>query len=263
MKSVICDTNIWYSVANKKINESRLKDLHLYGTAVNILEISSTPNLIKNIELIVRVVKSMNQHHYLIIKTNPMEHLIVLFNKDYVPDGNVEERLLNGFSTLMNIDTKKIPIENIKKAKKQINKILATQHKVADQINNRLPNIREEIKRKGGKKRHRKIDFTDTWKKFISELVSIYSKEHCDKEYILDIKDKTWENLEFFIYTWESYFKILEIENRKFDKNDWADLFNLVYVQPGFKYWTLEKKWNRIFKENEKLSKYLYDYNDI
>lgn len=159
----------------------------------------------------------------------------------------------------MDIDTNHIPQKNIEDAILQTNTIVKDQMEIADRINNGLQKIRDEIKKTDGKKRHRLVDFTVSWKKFISEIVSIYSKEHCEKEYKIGINNKAWEKLEFFLYTWESYFKILEIEKRRFDKNDWGDLFNLVYVQPGFKYWTLEKKWNTIFKENDRLSKYQFE----
>ncbi len=58
--------------------------------------------------------------------------------------------------------------------------------------------------------------------------------------------------------TIEYYYKKLEIDTkRKYDKNDLLDLFNLVYVQPGYKYLTSENKWNNLSKENRQIDDYL------
>ena len=43
----------------------------------------------------------------------------------------------------------------------------------------------------------------------------------------------------------------------KFQPNDFYDLSNLVYVQPGDKYWTKEKRWKRIISERANLDEYL------
>ena len=43
----------------------------------------------------------------------------------------------------------------------------------------------------------------------------------------------------------------------KADINDKNDLKNIIYVQPTYLYWTLEKRWLTIAKEI-RLEKYLY-----
>lgn len=257
MQTIICDTNIWYDIANGRKNIEQLIDIKLIGTSVNITEISSTPNLISNIDLVARTINSMRTHVHEIVISNPMEYMISIFHSDFNPNTNTEMRLLEGFKTLMNIDINSIPEQNIIDAEIQIKEILNTQNELADRINGGLLKIKQDIKRNIGKEKHRKLDFTEIWKNYFSEFVLEYSKQHCAKEYELNINDKSWDQLELFLYTWESYFKNnLEIGNWKFDKNDWGDLFNLVYVYPGAKYWTSERKWNVIFDNNERLRKY-------
>jgi hypothetical protein len=259
MNPIICDTNIWYDISNNRIDFNKLQSLQLIGTSVNIIEFSTSPNLINNIELVINAIRAFTNYHHQIIITNPFEYLIALFNEDYIPSTKAEETLLQGFNILLNMDVAKIPNENIIEAKKRVNRILSIQQNIIDKINIGLPPIREKIKKLEGKKKHHKIDFSTIWKQFISELISDYSKKSNEKEYKIEIHDTKWGFLELFIHTWESYFKILEIEKRRFDKNDWADLFNLVYVQPGYKYWTSEKKWNKIFEGNNRLNKYKYN----
>jgi hypothetical protein len=260
MRPIICDTNIWYNIANNKINTNKLKQVRLIGTSVNIIEISSSPNIISDIDLIVRTVKAFKNNHDFILINNPMEHLITVFNQDYEPDAKVEDELLKGFDILLNIDIKKISQLRLNEAKRRLQKINEDKLKLVNLINNGLPEVREKIKRSEGKKKHRKIDFTKTWKKFISDTVYLYSKEYCSKEYIIDIEDNNWSKVELFISTLENYFKELDVTKIKFKPNDWADLFNLVYVQPEFNYWTNDDPWNRLFEKNELLLKYQYNY---
>lgn len=46
----------------------------------------------------------------------------------------------------------------------------------------------------------------------------------------------------------DKLFKDLETGERKWQRNDLFDLFNLAYVRRGDKYWTNEKKWIDIIK---------------
>jgi len=261
MYDLICDTNVWYQIANKNIKPSDLEGLHLYGTDITCTELSSTPRLISDLTLITNVVKAMNKYHHKMIMANPVEHLIKIFFNDYVQDVERWDQRLNSFNILMNADLSTIPEESIIIAQHQINQIVETLNKFADNINEGLIKIRERILKLEGRKKHIKADHLKTWKEFISEFVRSYSLEYCDREYVIDIEDNNWNQVECFIHTWEKYFKLLESENRKFDRNDWADLFNLVYVQPGFKYWTFEKKWNYILKEDKLLKNYFYNQN--
>jgi hypothetical protein len=41
----------------------------------------------------------------------------------------------------------------------------------------------------------------------------------------------------------------LETSKMKIQANDWFDFAMLAYVQPGDKYFTYEKRWNRLIEE--------------
>lgn len=260
MELVICDTNIWYDLANKKYDKSLIIQDQLIGTSINLREIASSPYLLSNLNLIVNTVKSITKFHDKIFIDNPMDHLITIFHKDYLANSKTEEDILKSFTALINMNINDIPQERFKEVKIRLNNITIPSQNLVDQINNGLPEISQRIKRSIGKQKHRKTDSTKIWKRLISELVSNYSKENCEKEYVIDINDENWKYLDFFITIWERYFNKLEIEKRNIHKNDWPDLFNLVYVQPGYKYWTSDKIWNQIIDENDKLKKYKYNY---
>jgi hypothetical protein len=86
MQETICDTNIWYDISNGKIHQDEIDGKILIGTSVNITEISKTPNLTSNIELVINVVKSMHRFNHAIMAHNPIEHLIAIFDIEYIPE---------------------------------------------------------------------------------------------------------------------------------------------------------------------------------
>ena len=53
---------------------------------------------------------------------------------------------------------------------------------------------------------------------------------------------------ELLVLVLDKFSKELEIGERKWQRNDLFDLFNLAYVRRGDKYWTNEKKWINIIK---------------
>lgn len=63
--------------------------------------------------------------------------------------------------------------------------------------------------------------------------------------------------------TWASLYVELCVSKMKIQANDLYDLSNLVYVSPGDKYWTKEKRWQRIIQDTVLgQGKYLVEYMD-
>lgn len=264
MERIICDTNIWYDIANQKIDTNLIKSHKLIATSVNVQELASTPYLTEDINLLARTISALKKNHYSVYKANPFEHIISIFHSNFKPNHDINNRLLHEFDIFLSMDIQKISDANLKNTKKDLKKHFRDQMSVVDPINLALPKIKLKVKQQGGKNIRKKINTTESWKGFISKMVSVYSKQYLDREYTLDLKNPLWEQLKFFLLTFDKYFLMLEIEHdRKFDKNDWGDLLNLVYVQPGSKYWTSEKKWNNLFKSDKTLSNYIFDYNSL
>lgn len=62
------------------------------------------------------------------------------------------------------------------------------------------------------------------------------------------LKKMPLKEYELLILVLDKFFKDLETGERKWQRNDLFDLFNLAYVRRGDKYWTNEKKWIDIIK---------------
>ncbi len=77
----------------------------------------------------------------------------------------------------------------------------------------------------------------------------------------LDLVQFDWERLELFEEVLHLFFKDLELGARSMEGNDFIDLFLMLYVIPGRKYWTKEKKWINYIKQAGLEDKYLFQDN--
>ncbi|OQA90529.1 MAG: hypothetical protein BWY27_00770 [Bacteroidetes bacterium ADurb.Bin234] len=260
-QKIICDTLIWYNIANGNIKKEELKDLYLIGTAVNIAEIARSSHLNKDkINLLQEVIDALTNYHDIIYVSNPYDHIISIFYPSFEPNNNYTNNMLNDFEKVLQIrDFDNIDWEEINKHRQYLNN---KRQEYSDIVNEILMVSREHIKFNHLKKKHKNCNFKDTWKSFIIKIIANYSKREYNHEFIIKEDDIRWSRLDFFLSVWDEYFKCLDIEtNRKFHNNDWEDLFNLVYVQPGFKYSTRENKFLEIIKNNRDISNYLYEFN--
>lgn len=102
--NVICDTMIWYGLANESIKLEESNDIKLIATGINIQELSSSENLYKNPQLIMNVLNTMYKHHSGIIEYDPWDYILTFnVNVHYEPisrDWHIKN--LNGFLHLCN-----------------------------------------------------------------------------------------------------------------------------------------------------------------
>ena len=123
MEKIICDTNIWYNIAKKEIDEIELNKIQLIGTSVSIREILLSPNRYKNIDLTRRTVEALYKYHHKLILSNPIEHILTLFYSDYYPNTDLEDKLLIEFNTLMD-NNKNLINDNLEMIKKKVDNII-------------------------------------------------------------------------------------------------------------------------------------------
>ena len=262
MNNIICDTNIWYDIANGKIKPEQIRNIRLIGTAINIIEIASAENLTKDIYLVQKTIKALQNFHHVIVSTNPLDHIISIFNSSFISNDDSILNLLNEFDSFQEIDDfNDLSADTWNKVKEKISKIDSNEQYITKVVNDVLDKSQEFIKRNHLKKSHMLKTFTDSWKPFFILLISNYAKSKYNYEFIINENDIRWNRLEFFLSVWDEYFKHLDIQpGRRFHDNDWHDLFNLIYVQPEYKYWTCEKRsWAKIIREHERLKSYLYN----
>ncbi len=266
MKDIICDVNVWYNIASGNIKEEEIDKLNLIGTDVNLTEIINSSYLISNPKFLKSVIQSFTKHHYQIYISTPFDHIMTVFDNSFVPDVSLNQKLLNEFSLFLDIDNFDDMSDNSREnISNLIEKKKSDKSFVAEVINKVLKYTQEEIRNRHIKKTYPKFCHKNSWKKFFIMIVSAYSKEYYNKDFIISIDDSRWSFLDFFLTVWSEYFKKLDIQiGSKFRDNDIHDLFNLVYVQPDKKYWTFEKRsWAKVIMNDTSINTMLFDFDNF
>lgn len=262
MKNIICDTNIWYDIATGKIKTETISKLNLFGTAINIVEIASTPNLKKNIKLVRQTIKALKKHHFIIIGSNPFDHLLWLFDPSFEPKDEQVINLLNDFEIFdKNEILDDLSCEEWDIMNDSISENLKRKSSISEFINDALSQSQTIIKNNSLRKSYISKSYKDSWKHFFFMIITNYYKDKYGKDLTISENDINWKQLDFFLTAWDEYLKHLDVHHgSKFKNNDWFDILNLVYVQPEFKFWTNEKKsWAKLLKGNKVVKPYIFN----
>ena len=230
---VICDTMIWYDLSNGVIDKNKYSCERFTTTQVNIHEAATSFNLLDKENEVRLAIKEMIAYSKEIIYVNPFEHLLRLTFRDF------KSNISNDYGELLIFTQKIAKGHEIEKSKMPSFKIWLQEMEkpledFADFTNQELARIRINIQ---DKKKHRTEDATGANRQLISSWVSNLTQGK------YDLTNFDWSQAELFDRTMTSFFKELELSQMKMQANDVFDLFSLMYVQPGDKYFTKEKRW--------------------
>lgn len=258
-KKVICDTNVWYGYNQDKPTEIS-DDYILIPTSLTLVELATSEVMVHDIKLFQNTVKTIYEKCGPIIPSDPIDYVLSQQDQIYPTKDNVINKLLEGFSSLldMKIDEKTVLDDDLKK--KIIEQCKAYRKATgafADFGNSKIDKIRKNINKGIGKKKHLEIDTTSQ----IKELVkSIFNEHTKDIEYTINWDKFDWGKIDLFMKVTESFLKKLETTNgMKIKANDEVDWLNMLYVSPDDKYLTLEGSWKDYIKNDDRIKHYLYE----
>lgn len=264
MTQVICDTNIWYNIANGRITPEKHPDIRLHPTWVNLTELSRTPWLVgkpEEVQLVRSAITALHKYNSGIIKDDPLEYIIKKQHPTYERDDEEFKTILGGFEKLMRADvSKKLDDAVFEKMAQSIERWKFGLEQSAKRINDELlPGIRKNIKETTGKKAHRLEQSIPIF----FDVINVFVREYTKGELALDVATYPWKEIEFFIRVWDNFFKELEVSQQKFKPNDWLDLLNMVYTSPGLKYSTGDGPWVRIIESDPETKPYLITLTNV
>ncbi len=247
--SIICDTNIWYSVDSLIRTDPQSK---LLGTLINLLELSRTPWNLDQSEIARVACKQFMQRHKGICVYSPLKSIAIVSGIG-VDDGN-EKQVCDCVDFIAAIADG----DEIDAAKKwKFRELIEFERKrlveLADQLNTLVDSARSAGVNKRDKMRGQ--DMTET-KQFITSLASLSIRSEIKPEQI------NWDEAELLLRTMHSLFLDFEVSGRRWQPNDINDLFNLAYVGKDDMYWTLEKRWINIIK-GANMGRYLFSPDSI
>jgi len=233
--SIICDTNIWYSVDSLIKTDPKA---NLCGTLINLLELCRTPWNLDSTEVAQVACKQLIQRNKGICVYSPMKSISVISGLG-VDDGN-EDQIRDCMTFIAGIaEGDIIKPEKLEVFRKMIEHEQQRLTDIAAQLNALVASVRSI----GIDKRdpRRDEDMTAT-KQFVASMVGRSIKQEVTIEQI------HWEEIELFLHTMHHLHLDLEVSSRQWQPNDINDLYNLAYVGKEDLYWTLEKRWLHLIR---------------
>lgn len=244
---------IWYGLSKGDLKLPDPKKYTLVCTYLTLMELAFSQNNFKKLvevqAAIGQIFKGSVEPELILLY--PYDHANSLLDQNFKREFDVEEDLIFGFlrcilnqplNDLVDNDFKK-QLANISDKRMQNNAVWASFLNNLEELSNDIPSrIKKRLKEEWTKTNFRK------W--FVLQL-NYLSEIHYSPDKI------DWNNFEFYEQMYSRYKRKLFITKMKTDMNDENDLKNMIYVQPGDLYWTLENRWLNIAKEI-KMDNYLY-----
>lgn len=257
-QSVICDTNVWYSLAKGEFEKP--EDIFLTPTSFSLAELATSEVMAHDVNLYQNTIKMVYEKGGAILPSNPFDFILSNHDSKYSVDEISIKGILEDFSKLMVLD---IPEGSVLDEELKGNILESSQQsrkyseEFADFGTEKLGVIRKNINVGEGKKAHLGIDSTEINREMIKSVLNDYVK---DMDYTIDFVGFDWSRIELFMTVTDNFFKKLETtRDMKVHRNDAIDWMNMLYVTPDDKYLTFEKSWMSYIKEDERICDYLYE----
>lgn len=256
---VICDTNVWYEIASGKFLPP--SNIELLATEFSVYELVSSEVAVHDVLLLQKAIKSIYDYSSGIISVDPFYYFLRNSLDRFDLDESVlSKNMKRTFNEMLNMDFSQNPIipndianQVIKKSREQ--REIRVQY--AEDLNSILPEKRKKINLEIGKEVYLKNDQSEIIRGLVFKWTSNYLKTKNDT---VDQNQLNWENIDLFLRVTENFHKKLDTtKEMKFKPNDVTDWLNLLYVEPGMKYLTFEKKWKTLILEDPKTKDYLFN----
>lgn len=252
MTRIICDTMIWYGLSKNNLQVPDPNKYTLVCTYLSLMELAFSPNNLNKLSEVQAAINKIFSLKPEIILHYPWDHAQSLIDKDFEREFDIESNLTFAFIRILLKHPKEGLISNSFKEKlEEISSIRRKNFGEWANFLNDLNNLQNDVKRALIKYSDRNRNLLDFKKWFIHKLNEREFGEYSDDAI-------PWEQFEFYTAIGSAYLRKMMVSSMKADGNDENDIRNMIYVQPGDKYWTLEKKWLNLARES-KMTKYLYE----
>ncbi|WP_144605601.1 hypothetical protein [Algoriphagus algorifonticola] len=254
MTRIICDTMIWYGLSKNQLQIPDPSKYTLVCTYLSLMELAFSPNNLNKLSEVQAAIHKIFSLKPEIILQYPWDHAQSLIVENFEREFEIESNLTFAFLRVLLNHPKEGLVSN--SFKEELEKISSIRKKNFDgwaDFLNDLNNLENDIKRALVKYSGRDLDLFDFKKWFLHKL-----NEREINQYSIDTIP--WEQFEFYTTVGATYLRKMMVSWMKAEGNDENDMSNMIYVQPGDKYWTLEKKWMNLARE-AKMNGYLYEPN--
>ena len=246
MKTIICDTNIWYRIGDKGIHPIKKymgNDIKLCISHLSYLEIISSNSINKNFEAFKWANNAVNKYATVLV-ANDMEQVLLALNVKFVPVNNLQvveniQRVCKSILDATKPDELNYEYDNLIHARSNASKhAIEDYQKLADRLNKRKNVTLEKIKSRL------------VWK-LMKEVLRYVVKHNlkirrrwyhifCYQKYISTF-NLYFTCLANYLYAYIISKRTARGEPMKLKSNDYVDFRNLLYCTKNEKYLTLDK----------------------
>lgn len=245
MQELICDTNIWYNLAQNPPAADFLNKYKLIATFSSIEELARTPKLLTKMGLVRGAIQAIFKYSKYQIFEFPFVYLRC------VSDVSFEYNVLDYHKEVLNftsqiakgaeITDEKIIRQHIETRRNDLKIVASMFNEEAQKIKARIRNTT----------RHRAISSSEMNRQLISKSVA-YQTDGTGLGSEFD-----WNQIELFEKVLAMFFKELEVGAIVAKPNDFFDVFQLIYVNPSRLYWTQDKKKTYEYIKRAGMERYL------
>jgi len=236
METIICDTNIWYNIADRIIPPNHFVKNNLIITQVVIQELCTSPRTLTKSNLLVETCGAICLFAKEATLYNPYNYLI----NNYADDTETSKIIYQICDIAQRHSLAKSLLNNDNLLRNSLEKTLKAYFAERQRSTKSFEKFISDFRQKNNLydkniiRRSKNIDTLAYRKQLIINFFG-YTKEDASR-----IK---WNQHELFLKTFDHWMKELETGAKVYKDNDWEDYLNLIYVLPNMKYWTHEKKW--------------------
>ena len=254
---IVCDTMIWYGLNNEIVEKLSLKG-KLVCTHSTLIELCSTHKIYRSPEEVKHAIRAIRDFGVIRSHHNPFSYGLLNFLQSYRPNPHSSIRRWESLIHFLDFEyiVNKEMAENAKLSLDEYNKDFIGS---IDYMNQTAIPIKAINKSR--KEQVKKRDYIKVSRIYIAELLLQYFREQpaFNGAAGISLNSDKWNNFELFIEVLAAFFKDIDsVPNQKIHENDWADILNMIYVNPNDQYWTEEKKWKRYINNNVNIAKYLF-----
>lgn len=247
---IICDTNIWYGLGNGSIVFAEQgPKVSLIPTYIVIDELIHSKYSISNLPYLREGIKAVKKKRSNLLLYPPMIFLLKLMDKTFEYNAQaIHGNILKAIERFANGGEVKIEKANDFEAYLELRKSGLIEY--CNAVNTNAPELRKKI---SDRKKYRLRDNSHEIKGLINDFIeeSRYSNFKIPEGF-------DWSKVELFIKTFGQLIKDILTTERKLEANDLFDVFQLVYVKPGQRFWTKDIRLKRLIIESG-LDHYLFD----
>ncbi len=245
---VICDTNIWYYLGTGHLDPSKLTDYSLVATFYNFEELITSPNIIGNFQQVRGAAQAIVDHSSKQILENAFLYITRFINphfedKRYSYNLGIrnwaEIRSMAALDNSFRLNPELIAEynKNIQSRVGQGDTVASIENQFVSRVKAHSKKLWKESQKKYFKKRFEGLIFE------LNDYIMLFSDGQ------VTLRNKSLKNFELFLTAFLQLSRNTEIAKWVVQPNDAYDLYNLIYVKPGDKYFTKEKRWINLITE--------------